>query len=215
MVVGILTTLPAVAVTPGTHSGAPFGVPDGNPIGGFSDLTINGAGTIITELQVNLHISGGYNGDLYAYLSYGGKLLPLLNRIGVAAGSPFGHSGAGMQITFADSAAVNVHAAVDGYLTGSYRPDGQETDPLSPANLFNAMGGERTLMGQFGGMNPNGTWALFVADVVTGGGPCVVNEWSLTIQTVPEPNIASLLIAGLAVAIRARDRTATKSRSQD
>ncbi len=53
---------------------------------------------------MNLNISGGYNGDLYAYLSYGGALVPLLNRVGVGSGDAFGYATAGMNVTLSPAA---------------------------------------------------------------------------------------------------------------
>jgi hypothetical protein len=46
------------------------GVPDGNPNGWVNSTIISGqSGTILPgSLQVSLNLSGGWNGDLYAYL---------------------------------------------------------------------------------------------------------------------------------------------------
>src|ERR1017187_8224909 len=58
-------------------------IPDGNASGSAGTATASGFLPTISDISVKLNISGGYNGDLYAYLSYGGVLLPLLNRVGV------------------------------------------------------------------------------------------------------------------------------------
>ena len=147
---------------------------------------------------------------MYAYLSYGGVLVPLLNRIGVSSGNPFGASGAGMNVTLRDSGSVNIHAAGDDVLSGTYRPDGQNISPLSSASSFNANGGSITLdaVGTgFGNMNPNGTWTLFFADVSGGGGQATLNGWSLDITAVPEPvNVALVVFAVLAGGIKLLSR---------
>ena len=45
-------------------------------------------------------------------------------------------------------------------------------------------------------MNPNGSWTLFVADLVSGDA-ATLNSWSLTITgEVPEPGEAVLVILG-------------------
>ena len=50
------------------------GIPDSNPVGivsstNFSLGTLSGGTTsVITNVDVRLNISGGYNGDLYGYL---------------------------------------------------------------------------------------------------------------------------------------------------
>ncbi len=65
-------------------------IPDGN-LSGWSDLhTFSGIPAVIESVTVSLNICGGYNGDLYAYLSHEGALLPLLNRVGVGAASSLG-----------------------------------------------------------------------------------------------------------------------------
>src|SRR5437867_245572 len=61
-------------------------IPDGNPTGWSDSRTLSGISDFnIIDVQVKLNISGGYNGDLYGYLSHSGVLVPLLNRVGVTA----------------------------------------------------------------------------------------------------------------------------------
>ena len=43
-------------------------IPDANPVGFASTLTVSGMTGITTNLTVALNITGGFNGDLYAYL---------------------------------------------------------------------------------------------------------------------------------------------------
>jgi hypothetical protein len=49
-------------------------------------------------------------------------------------------------------------------------------------------------------MNPNGTWTLFFADVVQGGGTSTLTSWSLNLTAVPEPVNVALAVFGLCVA---------------
>src|ERR1035437_1861431 len=82
------------------NSGSSVGtIPDGNPVRLTLVGTVSGtpSGGIVGGLTVCLNISGGYNGDLYAYLvAPNGTMVVLLNQPGVTVSNPFGASGAGM-----------------------------------------------------------------------------------------------------------------------
>jgi hypothetical protein len=205
LLIGAAITAPAGIYT---YSGSAYSIPDGSLAGVSSQVTVSGSLPTLTDLTVTLNISGGYNGDLYAYLSYDGHLLPLLNRIGVGSGHSFGSAGAGMNVTLADWGTIangyhgNIHTAGDSVLSGTWQPDGQITSPTASASSFSASGGSITLDGTFGNLNPNGTWTLFFADAVTGGGRATLNGWSLDITAVPEPvNVALGIFAGVFVVV--------------
>ena len=168
---------------------------------------MSGAPSSLSDITVTLNVSGGYNGDLYAYLGYNGVLVPLLNRIGVSASNPSGASGAGLNVTLADWGTVangyngNIHAAGNGVLSGTWQADGQNLSPLSAPASFNPIGGSITLDGTFQHVNPNGTWTLFFSDVSAGGGMSTVNGWSLNISSVPEPVTVALAAFGAVAAV--------------
>jgi subtilisin-like proprotein convertase family protein len=172
-------------------------IPDGN-VNPWSDTrTVSGiTDLVITDVSVRLNVSGGYNGDLYCYLSYNNVLVPLLNRVGVGTGNASGYSDAGLNVTFTDGAANNIHfyQQVGGYsISGgaSWQPDGRTINPVtSPASAFDAAGTANLAL--FAGMNPNGDWSLVVADVSGGGGQATVQNWGLDITAVPEPVNAAL-----------------------
>jgi subtilisin-like proprotein convertase family protein len=170
-------------------------VPDGNLSGWSSSLTVSGTAGSVTEVRVNLNISGGYNGDLYAYLSYNGTLVPLLTRVGTGGGDDFGFSTAGMTVTLADSGTINIHDIANPDLNGTYKPDGQV---LNPGTLLPGGISSTPTLGSFSSMDPNGTWTLFFADL-SGGDQSTITGWSLDIITaVPEPvNVALGIFAGL------------------
>lgn len=183
----------AVALAPGgsapvrraldsTFSGGP--IPDGNPAGVTFVGTVNNipAGFTVSGLTVGLNISGGYNGDLYAYLvAPNGTLVVLLNQPGVSGSNPFGASGAGMNITLQDATSVN----------GSIQ---SETSGSVLSGSYNAAG---TLV-SFNGSVADGTWTLYFADLSSGGGTSTLNSWSLNIEAVPEPvNVALGIFGGL------------------
>ena len=179
-------------------------IPDDN-LSGWSDThTLSGISDSITSVSVTLNLSGGYNGDLYAYLSYGGTKIVLLNRVGVGTGSEptysFGYSGAGFSSLVLQDGGVNgdIHIYGGGVGTGTYSADGRDVSPVvnNSADATALYGTSRaTLNGTFGGMNANGDWTLFFADASGGGGTSQLTGWSLDIITaVPEPVALALVV---------------------
>jgi hypothetical protein len=185
-------------------------IPDGNLNGFQNSQTISGLPGPITDLNVTLEISGGFNGDFYAFLTHGSTTTILLNRVGRNSTHQFGYPDAGFgpdalanAFTLDDQAATDVHfyrtAAYSlngsGQLTGSWQPDGRPLDPLAPASAFD--GASRSApLSLFNVLDPNGVWTLYVADVSSGGEGTLVG-WGLQITTVPEPESAALVGIGL------------------
>jgi subtilisin-like proprotein convertase family protein len=180
-------------------------VPDAN----FSGLTLAtnlmGMSGAIGSVTVNLDITGGYNGDLYAYLvGPNGGFSVLLNRMGVSnSASMFGYGNPGFNVTLSDAAANgNIHYYQNvlnpgaSQLTGTWQPDGANINPLSaPATFLTA--GQTAMLSSFAGSDPNGQWVLFMADL-SGGGVSTLATWGLDITTtVPEPSALALTGAGL------------------
>jgi len=196
-VLHLAASVPALAVAYTFTSGFDNGgsVLDGN-VNPWSDTrAVSGTvGQPITGVSVRLSLSGGYNGDLYGYLSYNGVLVPLLNRVGVGSGDPFGYDDAGLNVTFTDGAANNIHfyQETGGYsIAGgtAWQPDGRMINPVtSLPEAFDAAG--TTGLGAFTGMGADGNWTLVLADLSAGGGQSTVVSWGLDITTdntaVPE-----------------------------
>lgn len=188
-------------------------IPDGDPVGWSDTRSVAGFVGNITSISVSLEISGGWNGDYYAYLSHGDGFAVLLNRVGrtAAVGGEAGYSDAGLHVTFDDHAAngdVHQYQSVSGYTTlissgGSFVPDGRYQSPLTVVNTD--VPSRR--LDQFTGLSPNGLWTLFVADV-SGGEQGTVQSWSLSIQAVPElgmtPIVAGVGLGAFAVWRRLR-----------
>lgn len=180
-------------------------IPDNDPNGLALATNLTMQGSSISAVTVGLVISGGYNGDLYAYLvGPNGGFAVLLNRVGVSnTASAFGYGDAGFNVTFSDAAAngdihyyQNVSNPGGGALAGVWQPDGANIDPQSaPAAFLTA--GQTAMLASLDGTNPNGQWELFLADVSPGGQSTVVS-WSLAITTVPEPTVLVLTGVGLA-----------------
>ena len=98
-------------------------VPDANINGLTMTTNLNITGGTISDVTVSLDISGGYNGDLYAFLAGpNGGFAVLLNRVGVSNNaSSFGYGNSGFDIVLSDSAANDVH-----YYKSAERPDERE-----------------------------------------------------------------------------------------
>ena len=179
-------------------------VPDAN-VNGLSMTTNLSMSGNISDVTVGLDITGGYNGDLFAFLSGpNGGYAVLLNRVGVSNNaSSFGYGNQGFDIVLSDSAATDVHNYQGvsytlnggGQLTGTWVPDGRNIVPQSAPSLFGSTA-PSALLSSFNGTNPNGGWTLFVADLSVGGQSELVS-WSLDIVTVPEPSVLVLGIMGL------------------
>ncbi len=179
---------------------------DGN-VNPWSDTRVvsGTAGQPITGVSVRLNVSGGYNGDLYGYLSYNGVLVPLLNRVGVGSGDAFGYDDAGLNITFTDGAANNIHfyQEVSGYsIAGgaAWQPDGRMISAVtSLPEAFDAAG--TTSLGAFTGMGADGDWTLVLADLSAGGGQSTVVSWGLDITTTAVPESGAWLTNALFVLV--------------
>jgi subtilisin-like proprotein convertase family protein len=183
-------------------------IPDGDLTGFQSSQVLSGLSGLVTDVNVTLNISGGFNGDYYAYLSHSGVISILLNRTGKSSSSGVGYGDAGFgpdtsanQFTFDDQAGHDVHlyrtfsfTLNASELTGQWQPDGRLIDPLSSGATFDSAARNKMLSG-FNGLGPNGTWTLFLADVSAGGQGTLVS-WGLDMVTaVPEPGSAGMLVA--------------------
>ena len=177
-------------------------IPDNSIIGLTEAETISGLNAPIADIQVGLNISGGFNGDLYGYLRLNDSpLVVLVNRVGMTSGNPDGYLNPGMLITLTPSStAPDIHSYQNyspvynssGQVTGTWQADGR-TDPL---------GASRGSLSQFNGLDPNGTWTLFFADLSPGGQSTLVS-WSLDVTTVPEPvTVALAVFAALAAVLK-------------
>jgi subtilisin-like proprotein convertase family protein len=168
---------------------------DANPSGITSSLVVSGAGSSLSAITVTLNIAGGYNGDLYGYLSYNGTLVTLLNRVGTGSGSA-------IQNTFGFSTAGFSNVTLDDAATGGNIHNVQNPGSL-PTVSYTADGGS---LASFNGMDPNGTWTLFFADL-SAGNTSTLNGWSLDVTAVPEPVNVALAIFGVGLIGMAARRT--------
>jgi subtilisin-like proprotein convertase family protein len=141
-------------------------IPDNDPAGITSELTVSGAEGIIHDLDVTINISHTYVGDLALVLvSPGGASIPLITRRG-ANGVDF------TDTTLDDEAAAPIGGIVpgDAPFSGRFRPE----SPLAAVD----------------GAALNGTWSLKVSD---NAGLDIGNllSWSLNFQVAFERSTAS------------------------
>jgi len=186
-------------------------IPDDDGSGLASQIVVSGTGQV-TGIELTLVTSGGWNGDLYAYLEHGGVRSVLLNRAGVTSGDSAGVGSSGMNVTFADTALEDVHSGLsdvfDELAIGTFQPDGRDVDPgvvldTSPRTLF---------LSGFNSQLAAGDWTLFIADL-SADDTATLDSWSLALTTelsaVPEPGammpLGALFAAGLLLRKRRRE----------
>ena len=157
--------------------------------------TLSSSQTTIPDLSVTLNISGGCNGDLFAYLSHDGGYAVLLNRVGRSSIDDLGSSTSGFAVTLTSRAAPDIHNSQNlspsyngaGQLTGNSGADGRDVRPdLSFDSTPRTAG-----LNSFNGLDPNGAWVIYFYDASLGG-VSTLNGWSVEVQAVPEPVNAAL-----------------------
>ena len=83
MLFGSLPSMASAAVITHTWNSDFVGtgnVPDGNPLGWSDTRNLSGiTTTTLTDVNVSLSLSGGYNGDLFVYLQHDSGIAILLN----------------------------------------------------------------------------------------------------------------------------------------
>ncbi len=186
-------------------------VPDGSAVG-WSDVRSLAipADHVVTDVNVSISLTGGWNGDLYAFLSHpnAGSVAVLLNRPGRTAGNALGYSDAALTITLDDAAAngdIHTYQSASGYTAlitngSAWQPDGRSASPFT----VNGTEPRPAMLSTFNGMAPSNTgWTLFIADLASGDQHTIAN-WGLTVTTViPEHgSVVLIFLAGAALQSR-------------
>jgi hypothetical protein len=221
----LLVGLPVTAFGVETVDFGPLdlSVPDGDPNGLAVARTVTSSFDSLFNLRLNLTLApepgGSWLGDLYVTLTHDSGFSVLMNRPGTRAGSVLGYGDEfGLSVTFSDTAAGDIHnyrsilngshdVALTDSLMGTWQPDGRDVDP----DLVDATSPRTASLGSFEGLDPNGTWTLFVADV-TGGGGVRLTGWSIEYDPIPEPSTGWAAGGALAALLVWRWRCGAKAR---
>jgi hypothetical protein len=104
-----------------------------------------------------------------------------------------------MTILLDDTTLTDIHTAIanSGLATGTFQPDARTADPL----LVTDTSPRSAYLSSFTGLDPNGTWTLFVADQ-SPGATSTLQSWTLTITAVPEPG--TVLLGGISMLLLLR-----------
>jgi subtilisin-like proprotein convertase family protein len=177
----------------GTYTASASGltqvIPDNDPSGVGYALNFGTTGLNISDVSVSITTSGGYNGDIYAYLSNGSTLITLVDQVTGAANS------SGFNITLVEGGGATIQSA-----TGTA---GQVLSGVSYTAAQNLAG--------FNTTDPNGMWTLFFADL-NSGDTSTLNSFSVDVTAVPEPVNLALGIFGGLLAVAGGVRYRTESR---
>lgn len=197
----LASTLGAQAVIYSTNWNSGFvngtTILDNNPSGWTDSRTVSTmpAGTL-TAVAVNLELSSGWSGDLYAYLVHSAGFAVLLDRVGTP-GQTFGYGTSDLNVTLVDNGTAfgatlgNIHNfGGAGAASGQWNSDNSATTSGSGS------------LGSFLSTSPNGMWSLFIADL-SGGGVTTVQSWGLQLDIVAVPEVESWVAAALAGAFGA------------
>ena len=162
----------------------------------------------IVDINVTIGMSHTWIGDLTIKLvGPGGEVLTLLNRPGSAVAdngtdSPFGTSDDMIfanLVTYDDAGALTAENL--GTLAGTVIPNATVVTP----GPVGALAGELTNLAGYNGLSAVGSWTLHIGDSA-GGDLGTLDQWSITVDTVPAPGALALLgLAGFISRGRRRD----------
>ncbi len=197
---GELVTWNVDALIPDDDS---MGLQDTRELSGFLDPI----GTLEVWLKISVAPSSlAFNGDFFVSLQHDSGYAVLLNRVGRTESAPLGYGDNGFEITFAFGG-LDVHNYQShsplfggaGQLIGTWGVEGRITDP---DNVL-ATSPRTDMLESFIGLNPNGAWTLFVADM-NQNGTATLDSWGLNIVPIPEPGTLGLLALGALALLRRR-----------
>lgn len=177
-------------------------IPDNDDRGLQSTGVVTGLPTSIESIDVWLKLSAtsgnlAWAGDYYVTLQHESGFSVLLNRAGRTASDALGYDDNGFDVLFTYGG-TDIHTywtatpTLDsaGRLTGTWGVDGRNVDPDSVLDTT-----PRTdMLAGFSGLDPNGSWTLFVADL-NPNGVATLDGWGLDIEAVPEASTLTLVLA--------------------
>jgi subtilisin-like proprotein convertase family protein len=157
-----------VPINTSTANTTPAPIPDNNPTGVTSTITVAGAGAYLWDVNVITNITHTWNSDLdITITSPAGTVVSLSTDNGGSNDNVFNGT------TWDDDA-------------GTTNPPGAITDTTFANNVVETPLVPEEALGAFIGENPNGTWSLFVVDQANGD-TGTINSWSLDITSFATP----------------------------
>lgn len=188
-------------------------IADNDPMGVQDTQSLSGYVGAIQSVEVRLTVTGvlqdmAYNGDYFVTLQHDSGYAVLLNRAGRTAANPLGYDDNGFDIVFT-LGGDDVHGYQDnvpsydgsGRLTGTWGVDGRNVDP----DLVFDTSPRTDMLASFTGLDPNGNWTIFVADM-NQNAVGSFDSWGLDVTVVPEPSTTLLLGLGMVALVGRRKR---------
>jgi subtilisin-like proprotein convertase family protein len=163
---------PTSIIIPATGTGAATGAPS-NPYP--SNIAVSGITGTVSKVTVDLfNFNHTFPGDVDVLLvGPGGQKLLLMSDVGG------GTDAVNVNLTFDDAAAA-IGAAV---VSGTFRPTNSGAGDLFPAPAPAGPYPDPQLLSVFNGVNPNGTWSLYVVDDAATDVGNINGGWRLNITT--------------------------------
>jgi hypothetical protein len=169
-------------------------IPDNDATGVAYALNFGTGGLHINDIKISLNISGGWNGDLYAYLSHGSDYAVLLNRVGATTSGADGYGTSGLNILLEP---VTTHSGIADIHTVQNPAASPTAYAADGRTVYYDDASQTQTLDVFLNADPNGSWALFFADRAAVS-TATLTGWSLEITAVPEPvNVALGGFAGV------------------
>lgn len=170
----------------------------------ISTITVSGAGPILLSMTVDFfNISGTFPDDMDAMLVSPGGLRTIL-----FSDSGGGSDISGVNLNISDTAAGPLPDATI-WISGSYRPTNYGTGDTWYDSSGLVTPATTTSLATFAGIDPNGTWTLYIRDDAAGDVHTFAGGWALNLTAVPEP--ATFAVLGLGAAALLRRRKARKA----
>jgi Proprotein convertase P-domain len=205
----VLTATHAQGVIVTYTSNADYFIQDGAAFFPQS-LQVSGLSDPIAEIRVIFSgLTHEHPSDIDALLvGPGGQNVMLMSDTGEAASFP---EITNLQLEFRDGAPFLPQTIT--LTSGTYAPTnyvGIEEIPEMDQATPNPppLGPYGTTFSLFSGLNPNGTWTLYIQDD-RDDDPGVLSRWSLVVTTIPEPGNSGLLLWGVTAFAR-RPRTSRR-----
>jgi uncharacterized repeat protein (TIGR01451 family) len=170
-------------------------IPDhGNASPYPSTIAVSGLAGLVSKATVTL------NGFSHAFPKDVGILLvgPTGAKSVVMSGVGGGNDATNLTLVFDDAAVASLSDTAL-IFSGNYKPTSYPSSRTFPSPA--PAGTTGASFGEFNGINPNGTWSLYVVDGVTGDGGSISQGWSLDLTTVNTINPAADLAISASVGL--------------